>query len=199
MSKRIILPETSENMDLSECISILDFISSIQPNDKPCYKTKTTISKQDWLIRIRRRWAGETGENGVLYVNKLLCSCDIQYRMCLKNPKIEYDNAKLYLSLKNSIPGFSNLINTYSDQKNVSENYDKIKNRVISLCNQIENLDNPIDTHNKHKNAFEDNLSEINETEKNETELMSVTMPENSNNNFFTANNIRFISTKDVK
>ena len=186
MSNQKILPGTSENIDLSECISILDFISSIQQNNKPCYKTKTTISKQGWLVTIRRRWAGEKGEEGVLFINNLLCSCDIHYRMCLKNSEIGCDIDNLCLSLKNSISGFSNLINTYSDQKSISDDYAKIKNKVISLCDQI-------------RNYLDKKPKKIDETEKNknENELVPVIISDNSTrSNFFTTNNITFMVSK---
>ena len=127
--------ENIENIDLSECISVLNFISTIEPNYKPCYKTKSVISKDAWWVTIRRRWNSEKGEEGILYVDKIMCSCDSQYHMCLENTEKNID--ELYSSLKKSISGFSNLVSTYNDQKDVSDSYNNLKDKVLKLMTDI--------------------------------------------------------------
>jgi len=124
-----------KNIDLSECISVLNFISTIEPNYKPCYKTKSVISKDAWWVTIRRRWNSEKGEEGILYVDKIMCSCDSQYHMCLENTEKNID--ELYSSLKKSISGFSNLVSTYNDQKDVSDSYNNLKDKVLKLMTDI--------------------------------------------------------------
>ncbi len=129
--------EKIEKIDLSECISVLNFISTIEPNYKPCYKTKSVISKDAWWVTIRRRWNSEKGEEGILYVDKIMCSCDSQYHMCLENTEKNGKIGELYSSLKKSISGFSNLVSTYNDQKDVSDSYDNLKNKVLKLMADI--------------------------------------------------------------
>jgi len=134
-NKNIENIENIKNIDLSECISVLNFISTIEPNYKPCYKTKSVISKDAWWVTIRRRWNSEKGEEGILYVDKIMCSCDSQYHMCLENTEKNID--ELYSSLKKSISGFSNLVSTYNDQKDVSDSYNNLKDKVLKLMTDI--------------------------------------------------------------
>ncbi len=131
---------------IDDCISELDFISSIPSKHKPCYKTKTTITKGGWFVTIRRRWNGEMGEYGIIHVNKVLGSCDLHYRMCLdklvadKNyqPDKNYKESmkKLSAALKKSIIGFNNLIETYNDQEQID--YKTCKTKAVELSGKID-------------------------------------------------------------
>ncbi len=133
-------------MNLDSCISKLNFIGTIPENTKPCYNTDTLISKNAWFVRIRRRWAGEEGEEGIKYVAKVLDSCDLNYRMCLEDnlgdKNITSNDhipnlSSLRTALRNSMIGFDNLINTYSDQKKVVDGYMEIKTKILILINNI--------------------------------------------------------------
>jgi len=137
MSEPSFSKDTPDSFDLDSCVSKLNFISTIPENNKPCYNTNTYISKNAWFVRIRRRWAGEEGQEGVDYVNKVLDSCDRNYRMCL-NSENNANLTKLRTALKNSVPGFDNLIRTYSDQKSVEEGYQKCKIRVTELIQSVQ-------------------------------------------------------------
>ena len=93
---------------------------------------------------MRRRWGGEKGEYGVVYVGKILDSCDYHYRMCLQysiNGENKLDNIETLKNLKNiltsSIDGIDNLIDTYSDQINVSNDYKTIKNRIEIMIKDL--------------------------------------------------------------
>ena len=123
---------SQKNINIDNCINELDFISSIPKNHKPCFKTKTTLSKNGWFVTAKRRWNGEKGEQGVIYVNKILDDCEIYYRTCILGSvgdNYDRDNnpilSMLLETLKNSVVGFENLINTYEDQKGVSKDYEK--------------------------------------------------------------------------
>ena len=120
---------------VSECISELEFISTIPKNHKPCYNSKTTISTSGWFVTLKRRWNNEKGEEGVLYVKKLLDSCDDIYHMCYE---VESDDIQdLTNALGSSVLGFDNLIDTYSDQPKVKDDYIECKNKVLSILENI--------------------------------------------------------------
>jgi len=137
--------EKSTSFDMQDCLSILSFVSTIPEGHKPCYKTKTTMSKDGWFVTFKRRWNGEKGEYGIEYINKVLDSCDLHYRMCLRNSG-GTDNMEsftetmrtLSTSLKGSVNGFENLINTYCDQQGVAVDYKKCKKIVIDLYKDID-------------------------------------------------------------
>ena len=134
------------SIDIDNCISELNFISTITKNHKPCFKTKTTLSKNGWFVTAKRRWNGEKGEYGVVRINNVLDNCEQYYRTCIlgsvgdnyertNNPIL----SRLLESLKKSIVGFENLILTYDDQKNVSNDYTLIRNRVNDLLKKLDN------------------------------------------------------------
>ncbi len=117
----------------------LDFISKIPKNTKPCFSTKSLIHTDEWFVTFRRRLKGEMGEMGVLYVNKLLNSCDKYYRMC------KLDSNILKKALIKSLQGLQNLSHTYKKDKqhSVSESYNNCYNQVIKLINKINEKKSP--------------------------------------------------------
>ena len=146
---------TSDDLDFikntDECIKVMKFISTIEIDYKPCFNSLTTINKNAWFTTLKRRWNGEKGEEGILYVNKILCSCDKLYRMCL----IERD---VLLGLyEDSVIGLDNLIITYSDQESVCDGYRKIKETVVDAITDIAYQDN----NTSDNNSF---ISDKNET-----------------------------------
>ena len=135
-----IMSEKNISYNIDKCLLILNFILTIPKGHKPCYKTKTTINKNEWFVTIKRRWNGEKGEYGIDYVNKILSSCDMYYRMCLNN---DFNNnlEKLKIlseTLKISVNGFNNLIITYSDQQTVYNYYKHCIDSVTKLYNTID-------------------------------------------------------------
>lgn len=138
---------SSKNLiNIDNCISELDFISSIPKNHKPCYRSKTTVSTKGWFVTAKRRWNGEKGEYGVVYVNKVLDDCETYYRTCILGSvgdNYDRDNnpilSRLLETLRNSVVGFDNLIDTYDDQRSVSNDYQLIKDRVNDLIKKLNN------------------------------------------------------------
>ena len=185
MSSEEILNNLYDYVDISECISLLNFISKIPKNHKPCYNSKTTVSKSGWLVTMRRRWYNEKGENGILYVTKILNRCDNHYRMCYDIESKDIKN--LTTALRNSVIGFDNLIETYGDQGSMADDYTKCKERVIILCNN----------NNNNNNNLSDRENENKEDNENETELIPMVIPDNPiKSNFFSMNNITFMISK---
>ena len=66
------MSEKNISFTIEDCISLLDFVSTIPSGHKPCYKTKTTVSKDAWFVTFKRRWNGEKGEYGIDHINKVL-------------------------------------------------------------------------------------------------------------------------------
>jgi hypothetical protein len=141
-SKNLYIETLSKG--LLETIRELEFISKIEENKKPLYNTKNTISKNAWFVTIRRRFAEEKGEKGIIHVNRVLDSCDLYYRMCLSDknnmllPNILSNLSLLKTALESSVSGFDNLIKTYSDQETVHKDYKLCKDRVIDLYQCID-------------------------------------------------------------
>lgn len=131
-----------EKIDLDLCLSMLNFIATIPEGHKPCYKSKTTVSKHEWFVTWKRRWKGEKGELGIIYVKKILTNCDRIYKDLLGESERLFSNReslrKLSTSLKNSVEGFNNLITTYRDQPSVSKDYEECKSLTISLYTGID-------------------------------------------------------------
>lgn len=193
------VPEITYN----ECIDILIFISTIKPNDKPCYNTKTTIHKNAWFATLQRRWGGEKGEKGIVYINNVLDSCDKYYRMCLN--KSGFNNNDILLSaLYDSLKGFDNLINTYSDQKTVADSYKNCKDKIIKFLSEVNNTNDNIfdddddDDENFYQRylntGYNDNDNDNNNISDNKKKVSSISMIASSisskKKSFFNTNNI---------
>lgn len=141
----------TQNFIISLCKELiieLKFISKIPENHKPCFNSFTTIDKSSWFVTIKRRLSGEKGESGVKRVNDILNSCDSIYRMCNQiNTKIklteqEYlefeDSLNLLVdNLSLSLNGLNNLVETYKDQKHISNSYINMISRVKNLINDL--------------------------------------------------------------
>ena len=161
--------DTSDDLDFiknpNECIKVMKFISSIEIDYKPCFNSFTVINKNSWFTTLKRRWNGEKGEEGILYVNKILCSCDKLYRMCL----IERD---VLLGLyEDSVVGLDNLIITYSDQESVCDGYRKIKETVVDSIKDLTYQDNTDqDNTDQDNNNISDNKHDDKHDDKHQME-----------------------------
>jgi len=166
----------AENISFEICISVLDFISTVPKDHKPCYHSKTCIKKDAWFVTIKRRWNGEKGEYGIEYLKQLLNSCDLYFRMCLNQQTLD-NLPKLLKSLKESVKGFDNLIETYDDQIGVKKSYQECKEAVINLANEI-------DAH-------------LGECENSDDSLVSLISKRSTKSNFFNIDNITFVTSKN--
>ena len=142
---------------ITECISVLKFISDIKQGEKPCYFSKTVISKNEWFGTIKRRWNGEKGENGIVYVNKILDRCEHYCRMCM-NESVYSTLKQLIESLEFSLVGINNLITTYNDQTDVRRDYMEIRFRIVAIIGFVDkhlNEDSsvPVSPNNNDKNG----------------------------------------------
>ena len=130
-------------------IDELAFVSSIPPKAKPCFRDKSLIFSNEWFCTLRRRWKGEKGEDGCVYLNDILNSCDNFYRMCDNLDQLK-EMKKL---LDSSVVGIENVVKTYfqDSQNNVSKNYSKCseKCKVIS-----KNISVKITKFNKNSEIF---------------------------------------------
>jgi len=101
-----------------------EFIASIPKDVKPCFRDKTFISVNEWFGTIKRRYKGEKGENGIIYLEDLI----------EKTKKNNIDK-NLRELLQKSILGINNLVYTYKKdgQKEVSENYNKCIDKIDKI------------------------------------------------------------------
>lgn len=113
-----------------------EFISNISENIKPCFHDKTYTHSNEWFVTLKRRYKGEKGEYGVVYVNNLIEDTINFYKdntdvMLLK---------KLKEILEKSITGLQHLVNTYKrdNQEQVSKDYEKclhkVENMITDMC-----------------------------------------------------------------
>ena len=132
--------------NIKEIIKDLEFIASIPKSYKPCFSDKSLIYSNEWFVKMKRRWKGEQGERGVIYVNNVL---DRIGKNC-KNFNIDYlKNIKK--KLRESILGINNLVYTYKidGQEDVAKSYE--------ICNKyIEKLISILD------NCIKDDMKKIN-------------------------------------
>ena len=169
---------------------------------------------------------GEKGEYGIVYVNKILDSCDYHYRMCLQS-SLSSDNKndaidtlrKLKDALSSSLKGFDNLIITYKDQNEVSKDYDECKNRVnnmiLGIIHDIKQLTTICDISVAHSDPDDYNSNVINynptglgylsddydisDSHKKHmvtTSLSPIVDDGNNKYNFFKTNNLVLLRTK---
>ena len=181
----------SNRLTLADCLTELEFISSIPPNHKPLYGSKRTVHKDAWFTTFKRRWNGEKGEYAVIHVKEVLNSCDQYYRMFLDNVADNIlenpsgaDLKALSVSLKKTISGFDNLIKTYEDQKDVAKEYEKHKAVTIQLYQDI-------DTYSGRNSKSISDKSDLSE-EESEVALIPL-VSQNSNTSFFNTDGIKFM------
>lgn len=111
------------------------FISSIPKAAKPCFYDKTFVHVTEWFVTFKRRWKGEKGERGIVYIENLIEITEktiVSYNL---NSLIE-----LKKLLESSIIGLTNLVYTYKvdEQLEVSENYSRLIKKVEKMIEKIE-------------------------------------------------------------
>lgn len=114
-----------------------EFVKSIPINSKPCFYSKTFIGVNDWFVTLRRRWNGEKGEKGVVYLENLINTT----MKILESENISTDELKkMKKLLEESILGLNNLVCTYTidNQKSVAEEYGKIIKNVKNIVTEID-------------------------------------------------------------
>ncbi len=113
-----------------------NFIKNIPKGMKPCFYDKTLISANEWFVTLKRRWKGEVGEKGVIYLNSLI---DITKDYCLNN---KTNLKEIRTVLIDSIIGIKNLVYTYNveSQINVANDYNKCISKIQDLINEIDKM-----------------------------------------------------------
>ena len=111
-----------------------EFISNIPPNVKPCFYDKSYINANEWFITFKRRYKGEKGEKGVIYITKL-----IENTTEYKNSIDVKSLIKLKETLEKSLKGLNNLVDTYKSdcQEEISKSYKECFNKVEILIEKI--------------------------------------------------------------
>lgn len=130
-------------MELKKLEQEWTFIASIPIGYKPCFGDKTLIKTNEWFVSLRRQLKNETGENGVIYVGKLLDQT-INY---IKNKQEgeEHELSKIRDLLFEGDVGLINLIKTYmlSQQNSIVKGYsllvEKIEKIIIELDDFLKN------------------------------------------------------------
>ena len=111
------------------------FIANIPKGAKPCFYDKSLIYINEWFPTLRRRWKGEKGEKGVMYVENLI-ETSIKTMNCLDINSLR--NFKEIL--QNATLGLSNLVYTYKvdEQLSVSNSYGELSLKVEELIGSID-------------------------------------------------------------
>lgn len=114
------------------------FISTIPKSAKPCFYDKTFVHVTEWFVTFKRRWKGEKGEKGIVYIENLV---EITEKFCNSSECFGVDNLnELKKLLDSSIIGLTNLVYTYKidGQIEVSESYSQLIKKVENLVTKIE-------------------------------------------------------------
>lgn len=109
-----------------------EFIGQIPIGSKPCFYSKTLMRVDEWFLTVRRRWSGEKGEKGVLYVENLLNNT----KQVLGSAEgKEEELAHFQKVLREALIGVNNLVCTYKNdgQPNVAKGYEEAGNAITSL------------------------------------------------------------------
>jgi len=83
---------------------------------------------------MRRRWKGEVGEKGIVYVNSLIDNTEDYCKNNKENLK------EIRIVLIDSLIGIKNLIYTYNidSQPTVANDYGKCSSRIQKIIDEIE-------------------------------------------------------------
>lgn len=111
-----------------------EFISKIPKDMKPCFSDKTLIGCNEWFSTFKRRYKGEKGERGVIYVKQLIDSTE-NYIKSADNISVK----KLKDLIENSLEGMKNLVETYKkdQQDQVSKDYEELLEKVKIIIKNI--------------------------------------------------------------
>ena len=111
------------------------FIAGIPKGTKPCFYDKSLVYINEWFVTFKRRWKGEKGEKGVLYVENLLETTE-KTISCLDINALR----NLKEVLLSAVLGLGNLVYTYKvdEQVSVSESYAILSRRVEKLIDTID-------------------------------------------------------------
>ena len=120
------------------------FIANVPKGAKPCFYDKSLIYINEWFPTLRRRWKGEKGEKGVMYVENLL-EMSIKVAECLDINALR--NFKEILRL--ATMGLQNLVYTYKVDEQIS-----VSNSYGDLFLKVEKLIEDIDQHIRNKSNF---------------------------------------------
>lgn len=110
------------------------FIGTIPKGTKPCYYDKSLVYLNEWFVTWKRRWKGEKGEKGVIYIENLIENT----RKSLEN--LDVNSLKsLKCSLQKALEGLTNLVYTYKmdDQESVSKSYSELIIKTEALVEEI--------------------------------------------------------------
>ncbi len=111
------------------------FIAGIPKGTKPCFYDKSLVSINEWFVTFKRRWKGEKGEKGVLYIENLVETTE-KTIVCLDLNALR----NLKEVLHSAIFGLNNLVYTYKvdEQNSVSESYCDLSKAVEKLITSID-------------------------------------------------------------
>lgn len=118
------------------------FVCDIKKGEKPCFNDKTFIEMNAWFVTWRRRYKGEKGEKGIIYLDNLIENTSA----FIKKDEITNEFLKkLKDVLQNSILGINNLSYTYKidNQEQVAKDYSNLIDKIEKIILYINSLIKP--------------------------------------------------------
>ena len=117
-------------------INVCNFIATISVNQKPCFSKQKIIDNNSTIGTLSRKWWYQENRNtNIVYLNTLVSDIN----GLLINDDLNYENLKhLKHSIDSAINGLNNLINTYNDDKEISNKYISFSEKFTYFVEQLE-------------------------------------------------------------
>jgi len=135
--------------NLASILSHLELLSSIQPGDKVCYKTRQCVPRSSWYGALYRYWYDENRADLINELESLFTKCNTVYSTLILSQLCDFHEA-----LTRALVGIINLATTYADD-NIT------RNRINQLVENFRSLSCSINIHKNYLSNPRDTLPPI--------------------------------------